>query len=104
MPQLPKDIKQQLDSNPHVLQMIEELARDPELLKRFEAGDPKAIAEASERAKDHFLNLVLSTKYDRDYDKTQREVIEDTICRNVWLRCREVKNGTENKTNPESAS
>ena len=52
-----------LKSNPHFLQMIEEIAARPELLTRVEQGDTAAVMEASELAKEHFLMIALGCSH-----------------------------------------
>lgn len=69
------EIKQQLEQNPHWLQMIEEAANDPALLARLEAGNIEAVKECSLRAKAHFLDLVVGVHHHRD----REDVFDDLV-------------------------
>jgi hypothetical protein len=71
----------ELENNPHVLQMIEELVNDPALLKRVEAGDMDAVKEASERAKEHFLMITCGI-----YGVRYRQDVLDAIIHEMSLR------------------
>lgn len=85
---LPEEIEQQLNSNPHVLQMIEEIAKNPDLLARVENGDESALQEASDLAKEHFLCMSLGIVEGRQRDDIRKTIVQE-MSERVYNRIRQ---------------